>query len=206
MNRWDIINKLITVFKAEKYLEIGIRKGHCFNQVKCKTKIGVDPEPLFETNKPGEVIYAMPSDRYFAKAPEAPFDIVFIDGLHEASQVERDIRNALKYLNHSGAIVCHDMNPRSYQAQFVPRQTKQWNGDCWKAWVQLRTDKITRGAEMFVVDTDEGCGVIIPHSPNPTGQISFNRSPVYEEMANQKERFLNLISIDEFNKRIASYE
>lgn len=44
------------------------------------------------------------SDEYFGLANNLA-DVIFIDGLHEAQQVKRDIANALEMLEHEGLIV-----------------------------------------------------------------------------------------------------
>jgi len=48
------------------------------------------------------------------------FDLIFIDGLHNAAQVERAIGNSLKVLHKGGTILVHDCNPTSAEQQTVP--------------------------------------------------------------------------------------
>jgi hypothetical protein len=67
------------------------------------------------------------------------FDCIFIDGLHEYEQVKKDIQNSIRCLNNNGAILLHDCLPVSYAAQAVPRYKSSWNGDVWKAIVEVRT-------------------------------------------------------------------
>ena len=45
MKRTDIIQSLINKIDAKKYLEIGVSAGENFRDIKCETKVGVDPEP-----------------------------------------------------------------------------------------------------------------------------------------------------------------
>ena len=151
MNRAEIINRLIQRYDYKSYLEIGLSNGDCFNQIQCEKKVSVDPEPLAKAD------YIMTSDEFF-KQNKDKFDIFFIDGLHHADQVQKDIENALEVLNEGGTIVCHDMNPIGFQEQFVPRMQKRWNGDCWRAFCILRATR--KDLEMYVIATDEGCGII----------------------------------------------
>jgi len=162
MKRFDLINLLIENFNYKRYLEIGIKYGDCFDKIKCNVKYSVDPNPLNEAGvKP---TYLMPSDKFFhvkdVLHSRQKYDIIFVDGLHHAEQVERDIDNSLRYLNPKGIIICHDMNPQKeeYTITPMPDDATQWHGDCWKAWVKLRAtrDDLT----MFVVDVDDGCGII----------------------------------------------
>ena len=151
MRRTDIIQSLIDKIGAKKYLEVGVSAGENFREIKCDTKVGVDPEP----NTPATI--HVTSDDFF-KTNKEKFDVIFIDGLHHADQVYRDIANALLCLNDDGYIVCHDMNPELEQHQVIPFNGGIWNGDCWKAYVQLRQER--DDLAMYVVDTDYGCGVI----------------------------------------------
>ncbi|MBP0574550.1 class I SAM-dependent methyltransferase, partial [Mycobacterium tuberculosis] len=78
----------------------------------------------------------MTSDAFFATNTEN-FDVVFIDGLHEYAQVRRDVVHALGCLAAGGWIALHDMLPRGWREQHVPRLSRSWNGDCWKIAVEL---------------------------------------------------------------------
>jgi SAM-dependent methyltransferase len=129
--RTDLINRIIKARGYTRYLEIGTQKGVNLVGVQCAYKLGVDIDPRAVAD------IHMGSDEYFATHPEK-FDIVFIDGLHHADQVQRDICNALNILNPGGIILCHDMLPKNEAGQLVPRQSKTWYGDCWKAFVRLR--------------------------------------------------------------------
>jgi SAM-dependent methyltransferase len=111
-------------------------------------KTAVDP------NRP--TTFQMTSDQFFAANKQA-FDIIFIDGLHYANQVLRDIQNALRSLKTGGVVVCHDLNPQSEEMQKVPRTQMEWTGDCWRAWVQFRSQC---PYEMYVLDCDYGVGII----------------------------------------------
>ena len=44
---------------------------------------------------------------------DVKFDLIFIDGLHLANQVQKDIENSLKFIKDEGFIVLHDCNPPS---------------------------------------------------------------------------------------------
>ena len=71
-----------------------------------------------------------------------------------------------------------------------------WNGDCWKAWVKLRS----RGdLNMFVVDTDFGCGVI-SFGEQEILDVQKENLTYFNLQKNRKE-WLNLISAKEFIKK-----
>jgi len=158
MKRWEILNNFISNRKYKSYLEIGIHNPNDnYNKIIVKHKIGVDPDPA------AHATHVMTSDEFFSKNTEK-FDIIFIDGLHEAHQVYKDIKNALAVLNESGVIVCHDCSPISKEGakdyEDFPLEDYgkySWNGDCWKAFVKYRYES---DYLCYVIDADEGCGII----------------------------------------------
>lgn len=190
MVRWEIINKLIEKINAKKYLEIGVYHRWNFDAIICDYKIGVDPDTNIQCD------YHMTSDQFFSQNTEI-FDIIFIDGLHYSDYVERDINNSLKFLSNNGYIICHDMNPWNELVQLVPQQSASWTGDCWKAWVKIRSTN--PNLSMFVIDTDCGCGVIREGAQE---LLNINCELTFENFEKYKKEWLNLISVTEFNSRI----
>jgi len=157
MKRWDIINRLIKQYGMTRYLEIGTQKDECLSKIECKHKVGVDPNPLWHSITSSDVFWKVTSDQFFERNTDQ-FDIVFIDGLHHADQAQKDIENALKIINHEGAIVVHDCSPLLEESQIIPEPVvASWNGDVWKAWVRMRARDLLL---MQVINTDQGVGVI----------------------------------------------
>lgn len=128
--RTQTINELIESKGYSSYLEIGLGTGSNFNAIELDNKYGVDPKMPIPTSG---LTYEMYSDEFFFEN-DLYFDIIFIDGLHHADQVERDIVNAWNCLNKGGMILIHDVKPPSYEATIVPRKQNQWTGDVFKAW------------------------------------------------------------------------
>jgi len=143
--RWDIINQLIKNHNYKKYLEIGYQEGVNFRKIECENKYSVDPN--------GKADYKGTSDDFYRQNKETR-DIIFIDGLHEAKQVKRDIINSIKALNDGGCIVLHDCLPKTFEMQKVPRETNIWTGNVWRAW----TGFLTRH-EGFTYNIDYGVGI-----------------------------------------------
>lgn len=186
MQRYDIINTLIKKYNYGSYLEIGVQQKKNWDQIKCEHKIGVDPDPTVQTT------YNLTSDEFFRLRKEFTFDLVFIDGLHTAEQVEKDILNALNVLNEDGTIVCHDMLPIDEKSQLIPRQTKVWVGDCWKAFVKLRYDR--DDLEMYTVDTDYGCGIIKRGKQEKIDRLVDN----YQDFDKNRYKLMNIVSVEQF--------
>lgn len=191
MNRSSIINSLIHKIGANHYLEIGSFDGETFDKILCSNRVSVDP--VNPRCKSGGLHYQMTSDQFFAQNSEL-FDVIFVDGLHHADQVYRDIENSLNSLRPGGFIVCHDMNPIAEEHQAVPFVSGIWNGDCWKALVKVRQTH----PDLYVctVDTDHGCSVITKNlAPNP---LSTTQELVYKNLDSNRKQWLNLIQPSEF--------
>jgi SAM-dependent methyltransferase len=186
MKRTEIINLLIQNIDAKKYLEIGISDGTNFSNIKCDHKIGVDPSTETSAN------FHLTSDEFFEKNEET-FDVIFVDGLHHADQVYRDVMNSLQVLNEGGYIICHDLNPVEEQHQIIPYQGGAWNGDCWKAFVMLRMER--DDLEMYTVDSDCGCGIITRGSQE---LLNLSYPMTYHYLDQNRKELLNLISPEEF--------
>lgn len=198
MERFNIINHLIGVNNYKSFLEIGTQNQINFSNVNIDHKVCVDPDP--ESNP----TYLMTSDEFF-KINKSKFDIVFIDGLHHADFVYRDIINSLKILNKNGCLVIHDCIPFNELSQIIPLEkasdlgTIAWNGDVWKSIIKLRTER--KDLKINVVDTDHGCGIIY-FTDNDNGDYleSFNNG-YYEYNETLVRENLNIITYNEFEKK-----
>jgi|688.fasta_scaffold19529_5 tetratricopeptide (TPR) repeat protein len=186
MNKSELINFIIKKINAKKYLEIGVYEGDNFKNIVCENKVGVDPD----INSKATVYQT--SDNFFKENKEK-HDIILIDGLHHADQVYRDIINSLSCLNENGYIICHDMNPEKEEHQTIPYRGGIWNGDCWKAFVNLRQTR--DDLEMYVIDTDYGCGIIKKGSQE---LLPGNFDLTWDNFVKNRSEWLNLISVDRF--------
>jgi SAM-dependent methyltransferase len=195
--RYHLLNYLARKHGYQRYLEIGVRNPkHNFERIRVASKEAVDPAPL------APIAHPMKSDEFFAQLdatnPSVRYDMVFIDGLHIADQVERDVTNSLRYLNPGGVLVLHDCNPPDEQAQveFFDGTAKVWVGTVWKAWAKLRATRAD--LSMWVVDIDLGCGVIRP------GKQALIQAPVtydqlsYAFLEQNRREVLNLVPVDRF--------
>ena len=191
MKRFDIINHYIKKRNFKRYLEIGIHnKDDNFNKIQCEYKLGVDPDE----NAKADIIKT--SDEFFKNNKEK-FDIVFIDGMHEAHQVYKDIKNALRCLNQNGIIICHDCNPKSLKSagdweEFSKCEygSYSWNGDVWKAFVKYRYEGEYK---CFVINEDTGCGIIDTSCKSDIVRRDFYIGEmVYHDLEKDRNALLNL--------------
>lgn len=196
IKRFHIINYLIEKYQLVNYLEIGVFQGENIRLVKAPHKDGIDPGS--EGYVVPEVNYPITSDEFFDLLKgydEIKYDIIFIDGLHHANQVEKDIQNSLNHLVDGGFIILHDCNPVNYETQVVPRETIAWTGDVWKAIVKFKINN--PNFKCYTIDTDFGVGVIQKSPTQSKWEMSI---PEWDEFFNNKDKYLGLIDYDQFTK------
>ena len=212
--RSEIINYLIKSLGRQDitYLEIGVRNpADNYNKIIASRKYSVDPGVEFEENP---VDFKRSSDDFFSKFKQGEilsldthFDVIFIDGLHLAEQVDRDIQNALEFIKDDGFIALHDCNPptesharEEYAYQISPAMNC-WNGTTWKAFYKVRQRQ-----DIFscCVDSDWGVGIISKtvNLGNPTTSVNpFFEFKILDQTRNES---LNLISFEQLNAIIDS--
>lgn len=198
MKHTKLINLLVEHHNYGSYLEIGVRTpANNYDKINVKLKHGVDPAPKFPCT------FQLTSDVFFTEIQpqkKQMYDLVFIDGLHIADQVLRDINNSLQWLSPNGTIVVHDCNPPTEAHQVEKYDgVSAWNGTVWKAIAELRMTRID--LEIFTVDTDWGLGVIRKGRQTLFPCVPLHNLDYGFLEANRKE-ILNLIDINEFYRRL----
>lgn len=209
MNRFDLINEIISINGFDKYLEIGVCDPTvCFDKIVCEKKTSVDPGI---DNPDNPVQYKVTSDTFFSmlESNDTEFeknhkwDVIFIDGLHLADQVYRDITNAINHISDKGIIVMHDcLPPTSFHAREnyeINGEFPAWNGTTWKAYYKALTE--LSYVDVCVYNSDWGLGIIkkckrrrLPKKNNPFYE--------YNVMAKDFEREMNVISLSDLIKFI----
>jgi hypothetical protein len=147
-NRISFINNAVKNFKNCKYLEIGCDNNKCFHSIFAKNKVGIDPV------RGGNI--RTTSDNFFLEN-KVIFDVIFIDGLHVYEQVRKDVENSLNFLNINGFLFLHDLTPRNFLEENVPRLQPMWTGDVWKVAIELAK---TKGIDFFVINADNEVGIL----------------------------------------------
>ena len=189
-------NKVIAARNYTKYLEIGVSNGSTFYNIVCQTTIGVDPY-----NK--DMLYPMKSDEFFEIiSSDETFDLIFIDGDHECTQVLRDIDNSIKHLSETGIIFIHDTKPHTelMQRSPMPDSTELcsrglWTGDVWKAIAKFRSMR----SDFSVKTLDIELGLtILERGHNTRIIIPSDEELTYEYFIEHTNYLLNLISYQEF--------
>ena len=187
--RWDLIKYLINKYNYIDYLEIGCDQDQLFSKVDIQNKVGVDPVSGGNLRKT--------SDEFF-KANNKKFDLVFIDGLHTYEQVKKDIINSLDCLKENGVVLVHDCMPDCMSKQAVPRYRMTWNGDVWKAIVDLRHNG---DLNIFTCEIDQGIGIIKKEKNTSILKVDKKIKDLkFKDYYENYNKYLRVININEFKK------
>ena len=179
-SRHAFVNKAISKFNKCNYLEIGVASNTLFNSIplKIKNKFGVDPV------KGGN--FRMTSDEFFLKHSHLKFDVVFIDGLHEYSQCQKDCLNSIKHLNKNGIIFFHDMLPRCDLEQIYPQKYYKWSGDVWKVGAELSN---SINVDFRICKIDHGVGILKLKEGFEYKKIPEIKNKTFEDYLNYYKNF-----------------
>ena len=186
-SRLEIVAETIQRKKFNTYLEIGCFDNQLFNHINI-TKTGVDPF------KGGNI--KLKSCDFF-KINKKKYDCIFIDGLHTYEQVKKDIVNSINCVGESGIIFIHDCLPNNVYEQNVPRSTYIWNGDVWKAIVEMRTKE---DFQTYTINADYGIGVILKKKNQnllKINETNFKKLKFKDFFYNYK-KWMNIIEYEEF--------
>jgi len=146
VTRPSVLRRLVNLYDAPRYLEVGVAHGHTFDRVPASRKVAVDPQFRFDhvaaqAEHEGTEYHQVPSDTYFAEIvdPDEQFDVIYLDGLHVADQTLRDLQNALLHLQPRGVIVIDDTRPPSHLAAIPDlddfRAARRRLGSSANAWM-----------------------------------------------------------------------
>lgn len=162
MFRSDLINKIIHTNSLinPQYLEIGVHNGCTFSNINSSNKDGVDPGQYCDCPL---VNYKMTSDDFFKNHIDKKYDIVFIDGLHTAFQVSKDIYNTINNINPGGWIVIDDVFPHNeYEQEALDlRKSGPQTGDVWKAVYNILDDLVNISEKVYFEPRTERGNLIL---------------------------------------------
>lgn len=173
--------------KKSSYLEIGVSNNDVFNTIPLdlNNKIGVDP---FSGGT-----HRTTSDIFF-KTNKKKFDVIFIDGLHEYKQCQRDCINSLKFLKPNGIIIFHDFLPRNSMEASNPRKQKIWCGDIWKVAVEINNSPFKK---FKIVNIDMGIGIFKPQKKFKYKKLNNLKNMNYNDFHNKYFKSLPIINSEE---------
>ncbi|HEY7522030.1 MAG TPA: class I SAM-dependent methyltransferase [Candidatus Limnocylindrales bacterium] len=158
LSRRKVVQRLLSLYEAPRYLEIGVSEGATFNNVQAGRKVAVDPAFAFDVqaaraSQPNAEFHEVTSDAYFGTimGEDDEFDVIFLDGLHVFEQTLRDFTNAIDRLSPTGVILIDDVVPESHFAAIGDVEvfrtmrrlgratTASWMGDVYRLVFFIQT-------------------------------------------------------------------
>lgn len=177
------LERLHAALTPKTYFEVGTYEGESLALAGCPS-IAVDPVFRGASGRIGGKqfcgFYQMTSDDFFAAhSPSAifgrPIDLAFLDGLHLAEALLRDIVNVERHCKSNSVVAIHDCVPVDlYIAErMITSERRQlgvhpewWTGDVWKVLPILR--RLRPDLSIHVVDASPTGLVLLtnldPHS------------------------------------------
>lgn len=183
---YPILNHFVEKYNYKSYLELGVRnKNSTFNHIKCDDKTGVDIDASCQPT------YVMSTDNFFLnEANNKKWDLIFIDGSHEKTQVRKDFDNSLNHLSEGGTIIMDDINP--FNKELLSSEL------CHNAWEVFAELKGTRDdLEMYGIESSF-CGIVRRGSQEPH---SLKVESTWEFLNKNRQIIINPISWQEIIKK-----
>ena len=132
----EVLRRLHETLGPQLYLEIGVRRGRSLALAR-GLAVGVDPALEVSTPLPvGAAVYPETSDHFFdhsaGSALGGGVDLAFIDGMHLAENVLRDVMGVERHARPSALLAIDDIFPNHPLQAERCRRTRVWCGDVWK--------------------------------------------------------------------------
>lgn len=168
----------------KSYVEIGCREGRSLTLANCPS-VAIDPEFEIRMGLSAPTrIFKQPSDDFFAGHDlrhllGGAVDLAFVDGMHRAEFVLRDILNLEQYAEHNSVIIVDDVLPGQIEWASRERQTQAWTGDVYKVVPFLRQARPDLEVRVFDIEM-KGMAIITGFNP---GDCSLQRDLAAHEAA-----------------------
>lgn len=112
----QVINLFLGIFDAPRsYLEIGVSYGHTLEAVVAEKRVAVDPFPMFAVESSlmpaGVTVHSTTSQQFFSRVEGHSYDVIYLDGSHEAVQTYVDTIYSLTLLRPAGVVVIDGARP-----------------------------------------------------------------------------------------------
>lgn len=145
LTRNQLLRKLHSIIKPRTYLEIGVFKGQSLSYADSSCKvIGIDPSPMVKDIPSNVRIFELTSDDFFLNPDfthfdSIPIDLVYIDGMHLAEYVKRDLENVAKYCNPNTVVLLDDVIPVNQYCggRKHVKGSGHWSGDVYRVVDEL---------------------------------------------------------------------
>jgi len=219
VNSSEKINALLGMFdRPTRYLEIGVQSGITFDSVNSDHKTAVDPLFLFDAvDDASKTYHQEPSDVFFGLHRQGPFDVVFLDGLHNFEQTLRDFINATSFLANDGYILIDDVRPSSLPASLrdldhanllrkaLNKKSGHWMGDVYR--VVYFIDSFFQQFKFQLVDHDH-CQAVVWREQRgfvPERRVKAISNVSYRNVVKDFGELFSVIEFEEWFESVRPY-
>jgi predicted O-methyltransferase YrrM len=113
-----LIKFLVEMYQPDTYVEVGVQKGHCFNQIAplVKQAVGVDIDIRASVTTSDNIsLFEMPALEFAGAWPkDRQIDLLFMDADHSKQGVLKSFDALSKFVTpQTGLILIHDTYPGS---------------------------------------------------------------------------------------------
>jgi len=192
LNYMTYLRRLHQTLKPKLYFEIGVDTGTSLALSRC-VSIGVDP--AFEVTSaiaaPAK-LFREKSDDFFANSGRCAhlfrsrIDLAFVDGMHLAEYVVRDLINTERWMSPDGVVVVDDVFPEQVEMADRDRRFNAWCGDVYEIIPILRRyrpDLDIRVYNAFIGPYRKGIATISGLDPSST-VLSAHLPEIHSEIKN----------------------
>lgn len=166
LNALELLHDTLT---PASYVEIGCREGRSLSLARCPA-IAIDPDFEIRVGLSSPTrLFCQTSDDFFANHDlreliGGPVDLAFVDGMHRAEFVLRDILNLEVHATQDSVILVDDVLPEQIDWTTRERETRAWTGDVYKVIPFLRKHRPDLDVRVFDINM-KGLAVITGFNP-----------------------------------------
>ena len=169
MKYLDALEQFHNTLQPLSYVEIGCRHGISLGLARCPS-IAIDPDfEITRTLSAPTRIFRAASDDFFRDQDlsallNGQVDLAFVDGMHLAEFVLRDVLNLERHSDGRSVILIDDVLPEKIEWASRERVTQAWTGDVYKIIPFLRRHRPDLEVTVFDVETK---GLAVIHRLDP---------------------------------------
>lgn len=208
---FGLLDYLHRTWEPDGYLEIGVENGVSLAR-SGTASVGVDPYPRITSDvvsgKPWLKVFAQESDRFFEEWTRdqvfgnRQLQLAFVDGMHLAEFVLRDIMNVEQWSAPDGLILVHDVIPNSLAAAGRTFNPGDWEGDVWRVIPALQRWRPDLKLHVLSPQETPYTGMLMISSLDPASTVlSDNLDRIIAECLD--ERVPYAIQLDTFLREVS---
>lgn len=183
MNYLTALRLIHDILRPASYVEIGCRNGVSLAMSRCAS-LAIDPDfEITQALKAPTRLFRETSDMFFANRDLTDLlggavDLAFVDGMHRAEYVLRDILNLERHADGRSVILIDDVLPEDIEWTSRERKTQAWTGDVYKVIPFLRRHRPDLQITVFDIEMK---GLAVIYNLDPANRSLQARLPEHEK-------------------------